>query len=224
MAEDDGRNHPAAATPGVVPAGPKRDRGAPSAENGPRASAADTEPGERQETNGGHTWRTSATCPALAGDRRTLPRSAAAAPPPQPRATSTLRSNVAAAAPPAGATSGCGSSPRPLSRLALPGAAVRSSHPAGRNFREQQLRKACPAGGKDSAVLCEEAPNVRMHPLGGGSRGSRAGRLRQGRAVIARTPRSTPVRRQQLLATVPTLAKRAKTGLQGPIQFVARLS
>lgn len=102
LAEDDGRDHPAAATPGVVPAAPKRDRVAPSAESGPRASAADTEPGEGQEPNGRHTWQTSATCPASAGERRTLPGSAAAAPPPRPRATSTLRSNVAAAAPPAG--------------------------------------------------------------------------------------------------------------------------
>lgn len=139
LAEDDGRNHPAAATPGVVPAGPKRDRGAPSAENGPRASAADTEPGEGQETNGGHTWRTSVTCPVLAGEPRTLPGSAAAAPPPRPRATSTLRSNVAAAAPPTGrhfrvrqlttptqppGTSGSRSSLLPHRGTALPGAAT----------------------------------------------------------------------------------------------------
>lgn len=138
LAEDDRRDHPPAATSGVVPAGPKRDGGAPSAENGPRASAADTEPGEGQETNGGHTWRTSATCPALAGERRPLPGSAAAAPPPRPRATSTLRSNVAAAAPPAGrhfrvqqlakptrpgGTSGSSASLLPPRGTALPGAA-----------------------------------------------------------------------------------------------------
>lgn len=104
---------------------------------GPRASAADTEPGEGQEPNGRHTWRTSATCPASAGERRTLPGSAAAAPPPRPRATSTLRSNVAAAAPPAGrhfrvrrlatptppaGTSGSRRSLLPPSGTALPGA------------------------------------------------------------------------------------------------------
>lgn len=135
LAEDDGRDHRAAATSGVVPARPKGDRGAPSAESGPRASVADTEPGEEQGTNSRHTWRTSATCPALAGERRTLPGSAAAAPPPRPRATSTFRSNVAAAAPPRAATSGCGASPRPPCRPALPGAAVCSSHPARRHFR-----------------------------------------------------------------------------------------
>lgn len=146
LAEDDGRDHPAAATPGVVPAGPKRDRGAPSAQSGPRASAADTEPGERQETNGRHTRRTSATCPALAGERRTLPGSGAAAPPPQPRATSTLRSNVAAAAPPAGrhfrvrrlttptlpaGTSGSSGSLLPPCGPALPGAGLRKARGAG---------------------------------------------------------------------------------------------
>lgn len=117
----------------------RNETGAPLAENGPRASAADTEPGVGQETNGGHTWRTSATRPALAGERRTLPGSTAAAPPPRARATSTLRSNVATAAPPAGrhfrvrrlatptrpaGTSGSSASLLPLRGTALPGAAA----------------------------------------------------------------------------------------------------
>lgn len=37
------------------------------------------------------------------------------------------------------ATSGCGNSPRPPGLPALPEAAVRSSHPAGRHFRGQHL-------------------------------------------------------------------------------------
>lgn len=157
LAEDDGRDHPAAATPGVVLAGPKRDRGAPSAESGPRASAADTEPGEGQEPNGRHTWRTSATCPASAGERRTLPGSAAAAPPPRPRATSTLRSNVAAAAPPAGRHFRV----RRLVTPTLPAGTSGNSRPlllpAGRHFREQRPPKASGAGGRESAVILEEA-------------------------------------------------------------------
>lgn len=143
------------------------------------------------------------TCPALARERRTLPGSAAA-PPPRPRATSTLRSNVAAAAPPAGRNFR-------VRRLATP------TQPAGTSGSSGPLLPPRGTSGSSgsgrligpevkTAALCEEAPNVRMRPLGSGSRGSRAGRLRQERrAVTGRTPRSTPVRRQQLLATKPTL-------------------
>lgn len=103
-------------------------------------------------------------CPAMAGERRALPASAAAAaPPPRPRATSTLRSNVAAAAPPAGrhfrvrglttptlpaGTSGSNGSPLPPGGTALPGAVA----PGGEWSWRTGFRRV-PGGG----AQCREA-------------------------------------------------------------------
>lgn len=186
LAEDDGRDHPAVATPGVVPAGPKRDRGAPSAESGPRASAADSEPGEGQETNGRHTWRTSATCLSCVSQRPSdSPRIRRCSP------SSAAEGHLHAPLQRGSRSPACGPP--------LPGAASRHAHPADRNFREPRFApptrrdgtsgsnvplKGRRAGGWDLDVLLEEACCVGMRPLGGGSRASSAGRLHQGRAAV----------------------------------------
>ncbi|XP_052591804.1 uncharacterized protein LOC128108811 [Peromyscus californicus insignis] len=127
LAEDDGRDHPAAATPGVVPAGPKRDRGAASAESGPRASAADTEPGEGQETNGRHTWRTSATCLSCVSRRTSdSPRIRR-----RRRPSSAAQGHLHAPLQRGSRSPACGP--------ALPGAETHHAHPTGRHFREQRF-------------------------------------------------------------------------------------
>lgn len=141
--------------------------------------------------------------PALAGDRRTLPApAAAAAPPPRPRATSTIRSNVAAAAPPAGrhfrvrrlatptlpaVTSGSRVSLLPPGGAVLPGAECSEGRSSWRKVVGRDF-----GGG----ALCRDAAAWRWikgkfrwaSPPGksGGDRGA---------------PRSSPVRRQQPLAT-----------------------
>lgn len=151
LAEDDGRDHPAASTPGVVPAGPKRDGRAVS---GKRASSLCSRHG---------TWR-------RAGNKRRTHLADLSDPSCVSRRTSDSP-RIHGRRP---SSAGQGHLHAPLQRgnrspacgPPLPGAATRHAHPACRHFREQRFAPPTPrdstSGGSSSCRLVR--PEVRIQP------------------------------------------------------------